>query len=92
MGIVFDAYELTIHGDSVVAPWPDDDYDVQPKDRGCILVETPLLGPWMLRASCVFDRALNDQRAHTILRGRERGDDLIRQPPKQYPPIPLGGS
>jgi hypothetical protein len=70
LGMVFAAYDLNIDWDSVVAPLQHDDHDVQPKDIGRILVETPFLGSWMLRASCVVDRAINDQIAHTILRGR----------------------
>jgi hypothetical protein len=38
LGMVFAAYDLNIHWDSVVAPWPHDDHDVPPKDIGRLLV------------------------------------------------------
>jgi hypothetical protein len=68
--MVFAAYDRNLDWDAVVAPWPHDDHDVPPTDIGHILVETPFLGSWRLRASCVVDRAINDQIAHPILRGR----------------------
>src|SRR5688572_17142696 len=58
MGMVFAAYDLKIHWNSVVAPLQHDNLQVQPKDIGRRLVKASFLGHQMFRSAFVVDGAI----------------------------------
>jgi hypothetical protein len=88
--IVLAADHLEVDRNPVIPPVEHHDHNMESKDVGGIFVQPPFLGQWMLLACFLFERAIDDQIAHTIRRRRQRRNDLVGKPPQQDPPIPIG--
>jgi hypothetical protein len=88
-GLVLAADKRAVNGDAVIPPVEHHDHQVQAKAIRGLVVQAPLLGHWMLLARGRLERALDDQRAHARLRRRQRGADVVGNPPPPDPPMPL---